>query len=205
MDISLDVIKGIQRVKEQFDSAKLSNQAASLLRKAMNQWLQKIAAQASLNAISMFRTHPSGQLARNIMSVVARRGMSGEVYSKLPYAGVQEEGTKNPIRPVNVQYLTQPLPAAQTKTGRLKMSARKFFEKYQNNPKVSVFIRKSKKGNLIIFMSERMKTKTKLTPLFLLRKETSIEGKFYIYRAIESTPGFDQFLGDDFINLLKSL
>lgn len=201
MDIRLDVVKGIQQIKERFDFAKADSRAVPLLRKAMSIWLQKIAAQASLNAVSMFATHPSGHLAKSIMTALFPGQIGGEIFSKLPYSGVQEEGTiHGPIVPVNRQWLTQPLPAARTKAGRLKMSARKYFEKYKKVKGKSVFVGTSKRGNKLIFLSES----GKLTPLFLLRKATSIEGKFFILKAIESSPGFGDYVGEDFIKMLTS-
>jgi len=205
MDIRLDVVKGIQQIKERFDFAKADSRAVPLLRKAMSVWLQKIAAQASLNAVSMFATHPSGQLAKSIMTALFPGQIGGEIFSKLAYAGIQEEGTiHGPIVPVNRQWLTQPLPAARTKAGRVKMSARKYFEKYDKVKGKSVFVGTSKRGNKLIFLSEYSKGGSKLTPLFLLRKATSIEGKYFILKAIESSPGFGEFVGEDFIKMLTS-
>lgn len=209
MDISLDVAKGISQVKERFKSEAAQRRAVPLLRKAMKRWLDMIAGQASQNAVTMFSSHPSGQLAKSIIAALKRGdGIAGEIYSKLIYAGIQEEGTDKPIKPVHGQWLTQPLPGARAgnkASGRIKMSARKFFEKYKNKPGTSVFIGKSKKGNMLIFLSEyKGKGRSKLTPLFLLRKQTTIQGKYYIKKAIESSPGFDEYLGDDFIRALTS-
>ena len=205
MEVKLEVAKGISQVKKAFNSEKAEKRSLPILRKSMKEWLVLVAAQASTNAVTMFASHPSGQLAKSIKSLMRRKALAGEIFSRLEYAGVQEEGTKTPIRPVNAKWLTQPLPGAKTRSGRLKMSARKFFEKYKNTPRKSVFVGKSKKGNLLIFLSKyKGRGKTDLTPLFLLRKQTTIEGKFFIRKAIETSPGFDQYLGDKFIRALTS-
>ncbi len=113
--------------------------------------------------------------------VEAGVGIGNQADGTLRYARVHigPAGQQTTIRPKKGKYLTIPLDAAMTPTGQLKAPA-------TSDMWGETFVRKSKKGNLIIFGKVQV-TKGKhageyrgdAVPLFLLRKEVTIKARIH--------------------------
>ncbi len=91
------------------------------------------------------------------------------------YAHIQEVGGQ--IRSVKGRYLAIPLPSAKTPRGVIK-------GKYNvplRSLKLAIF--RSKAGNLILAERKKLKTKTKIIPLFVLKRSVTITGKQYMQKA----------------------
>jgi hypothetical protein len=97
------------------------------------------------------------------------------------YAGVHigPKGRVTTIRPKKAKMLTIPLPAAQTKAGVTRGSAR-------SGRWGETFIAKSKKGNLILFGKKVMQrgaragqTAGNIVPLFLLKKQVKVKTRIH--------------------------
>ncbi|MDR4483826.1 MAG: HK97 gp10 family phage protein [Nitrospirales bacterium] len=105
----------------------------------------------------------TGNLVRSV-TVGKVEGTGGNlrlrVGSNLVYAPIHEFGKR--VKPTRSKYLTIPLDAAKTAAGVQRFSARK-----APGP---TFVKRSKKGNLIIFRNAG----GNLIPLFLLRKSVKI-------------------------------
>ena len=94
------------------------------------------------------------------------------------YAGILEEG--GTIYPKRGKYLAIPLPAARTRRGVIK-------GKYNvsNLRELNMFLFKSKAGNLILAMKKKLKTKTNIIPLFVLKRSVTIQPHKYMERGAE--------------------
>lgn len=125
----------------------------------------------------------SGKLIESIRKSVAVSGskfddIEGRIGSGLIYAAAQEFGAV--IRAKNVQFLTIPLPAALDSRGvPLKKSAREW---------ANTFVKKSKKGNLIIFQ----KIGRNITPLYLLKREVRIPARLGLGKSLTLNKKFFQ-------------
>lgn len=116
----------------------------------------------------------SGRLRNSITTKMVSRGNehAGIIGSNVIYARIHEEGGE--IKPVNVKYLTIPLPAAKTKAGVARGGARSYDD---------TFVKKSKAGNLIIFQKQGKQ----IVPLFLLRdRPIEIPERPYLMPALEA-------------------
>jgi len=150
----------------------------------MGKWLEELRSELVLNIVGKryFKTHPTGNLANSFFTSVNtyEEGIiEGELFSNSPYAGIQEEG--GDIKAKNVTYLTIPLPAVKTKAGKTRGGARSF---------KNTFVKKSKKGNLIIFQNKGKD----IIPLFLLRKKVTLKGKHYISDTVGNYKDFTSFV-----------
>jgi phage gpG-like protein len=99
--------------------------------------------------------------------------------ARMVYANIHETG--GIIRPKNKQYLTIPLPSAQTPAGVGRFTAgevRDGLAGYDGS-----FIKRSKVGNLIIFGTQG----DKVIPLFLLKRSVTIPARRYMSITVEQT------------------
>jgi len=92
---------------------------------------------------------------------------SGVLLKKVKYASILDRGGE--IKPKRKQYLTIPL-------GKTKGWARN----YKNT-----FIQKSKKGNLLIFQKSGKGKRSRIKPLFLLKKSVRIPAKRWFTNVIK--------------------
>lgn len=123
----------------------------------------------------------SGRLANSIGSrvVATGGGIAGVVGSgirsgnRVPYADIHENGGVIRGNP----FLAVPLPSALTKAGNPKRSHPRDWE--------NTFVQRSKNGNLIIFQKKQLKTKTKLTPLYVLKKSVKVPARRYLSRTLD--------------------
>jgi len=112
------------------------------------------------------------------------KGLKLLLLSQAPYATILEEG--GIIKPKNKQWLTIPIKGNKgplTPSGVTKKTA----QEYKDDPNEDTFVMKSKKGNLIIFKREKLKTKTNLIPLFILKKRVRIPPKRWAFKAINDS------------------
>lgn len=101
----------------------------------------------------------------------------------IPYGAVHEFG--DTIRPKKAKHLWQKLHGKNTRKYR-RMTPREFMTMRNSNKgrkeKFSIF--RSKKGNLIAAVTQRIKNKNKITPLFWLRDEVTIPPRPYLGPAV---------------------
>lgn len=144
----------------------------------------------------------SGTMAARTIPIPAQETAPGIVTAGISFGTryavthIGPRGSSMTIRAKNVKYLTIPLEAMKTKAGVARGDAEYAREKYGRT-----FVRKSKKGNLIIFAQKGdmrkgrehgasgRQTKTRgaggLIPLFLLRKEVTIKRRIHPKDLIE--------------------
>lgn len=98
------------------------------------------------------------------------------------------KGQVTTIKPKTKKYLTIPIEGSPilTKGGVLKASAKELMEGGAGLPFADTFIKKSKKGNLVIFGTYQVtkgsnigKKRGGIVPLFLLRKEVKIKTRIH--------------------------
>lgn len=131
----------------------------------------------------------SGRLRASVISLKTEMkedrvegGISfGTVYGR---AHVGPKGQVTTITPKRSKYLTIPLPAAMTKAGVVRGTARSFMGKEGVFGKT--FIAKSKAGNLIIFGQKRIEKgkrtgelRREIVPLFVLKKQVKIKARVH--------------------------
>lgn len=94
------------------------------------------------------------------------------------YAGphIGEPGTKTTITPKSAKYLTIPTKFMKTKSGQSRGSARGAYIKAHYD---STFVKLSKAGNLVIFGVKKLKTKSKIIPLFILKQRVEIPARIH--------------------------
>jgi len=119
----------------------------------------------------------SGRLKRSFgKRVIGRvlRDLKLRIFSAgVPYAVWHALRGQDIMRPKRAKYLTIPTKFALTAAGRPKAgmaSARQWMNEHAGE----WFIAHSKKGNLLIFWKKQLKTKTKIIPLWVLRKSVRI-------------------------------
>ena len=148
---------------------------------ALTKWEQDIDSKIVPNISGKIIDRRTGQMARGLSWANAEVSGKGDAVLTLkstsPQALLLEHGTAGlpggVLRPKTAKFLTIPLPAAMTAGGVLKKSAREWD---------NTFIRKSKKGNLIIFQTVG---KGKIMPLFLLRKSIKMEPKRWFSISVD--------------------
>lgn len=118
--------------------------------------------------------HVSGRLRSSIRGRVEEggpgRGGSGIVGTNSVYGRIQELG--GTVKAVNTTYLTIPLDAAKTATGRTRGGARSF---------PNTFVLKSRAGRLIIMQ----KIGRGMRPLFLLVRQVRLQPNPYLKPALD--------------------
>lgn len=138
--------------------------------------------QAVLNARANFN-RGTGNLFRSIdVQPLKGRGIHKSVRVKaggdfVPYARMQEKGSKpGGLKPKKGKYLAIPIGKAKTKRGVGRGTPREF---------PNTFVKKSKKGNLIIFQKKSFKKKKpEIEPLFVLKKSVKIPKRPYLSKAL---------------------
>lgn len=144
-------------------------------------------------------------LSVNRSSTIIQAGISfGTQYAS---THVGKRGTVTTIRPKGHPYLAIPLPAAKTRSGVAKGQPEVSWqgEERPNSPFGDTFIAKSKKGNLIIFGKSIQtkdvnwgRTKGKIVPLFVLKREVKIPVRIPI-------EGIQERLVDSIVERMKGL
>lgn len=131
----------------------------------------------------------SGITRNSIRTQLDKATTSARVGTPLRHVPGLEDGIT--IRAKRAKYLTIPLRAAMTGTGRSRGNARTVGSRYQ-----STFVRKSKRGNLIMF-GKRGK---RIVPLFVLKKSVRIKARRPFALSMQHTRvgvvrKFDQEIG----------
>ncbi|MEL6716137.1 MAG: hypothetical protein AAFP86_20310 [Planctomycetota bacterium] len=99
------------------------------------------------------------------------------------YARIQEEG--GTIRPKRSRYLTIPLRANYTPAGRLRVESA---AAARRDPSIQTFVRRSKRGNLIIFRKGRQRSKPDaIEPIFVLKQQVKVPARLG-FRALFGRP-----------------
>ena len=102
--------------------------------------------------------------------------------NRLPYANIHEPGGH--ITPKSSKYLAIPIGKALTASGVARFKPRQIEQRYDDS---AVF--KSKSGALIIWGIMRGKRKTRVDPLFVLKKSVTIPARYYMSKTVkELTP-----------------
>lgn len=156
------------------------------LQQAIKYWLEaELRRNVVQNVVSprYFKTHPTGNLANSFLTEVRMNGsvVSGEIFSKLIYAGIQNDG--GVIKPVHRKALTVPLDAAKTPSGKVKQSAAIYRAKGQTVAfKGFIWLKKGKGKN------------QKLVPLFKFMQQVTIKGTHYFDDAVKSTIPLEDYI-----------
>ena len=100
-----------------------------------------------------------------------------------PYAWIHEYG--GIIRAKNARYLTIPIPGREgplTPAGVTRKSA----AEYIRDPNEETFFAKSRQGNLILFRKKHSKTRDRVVPLFVLRKQVKMPQRKWASLAVQA-------------------
>lgn len=116
--------------------------------------------------------------ARPLQPKVTAEHVKGGVVFGTAYTmtHVGKPGEKKTIRPKKAKALTIPLNAMKTKAGVSRGSAQGAYVKSHFD---STFFGKSKKGNVILFGTKKLKTMTKIIPLFVLKTKVIIPARIH--------------------------
>jgi phage gpG-like protein len=118
-------------------------------------------------------------------------GSGARTGDPLPYAGIHEYG--GTVRPVRHKYLTIPLRANKTAAGVMRFSASELISTG------NTFVRPSKSFNLILFLKDKMKTKTKAIPMFVLVKSVNIPARKYLSETVDKNINKATRIVEDYI------
>lgn len=116
----------------------------------------------------------SGELSRSWLTMLQGtnlRTLVAEVFTTSKYARIHQFG--GVIRPKRAKYLTIPTKFNQTPRGNTRTGARHL---------VNSFVKRSKKGNLLIFQSQ---PSGDIKPMFVLKKQVTIPKRLTFFEQAE--------------------
>lgn len=174
---------GLQRLLDKVSAISPEKQTATF----RGMWLEatKMVTKMLISAVSgKYLNRRTGALSkiqfkidyRKITSRIGNRAISG---NPVPYDAIQEFG--GTIRPKRSKYLAIPIGKALTSAGVARFRPR---EIERNGYDRSACFR-SKAGNLILWGMKDLKTKTKVVPLFVLKKSVTIKASRWMRNTIE--------------------
>lgn len=115
---------------------------------------------------------------KKIVSIIGNRVISG---NPVPYAAIHEYG--GTIRPTRAKNLAIPIGRAKTAAGVARFRPRDIERSGYDD---SVCFR-SKAGNLILWGVKNLKTKKKLTPLFVLKKSVRVPARHWVSKTVKES------------------
>lgn len=183
-----------------------------LLKRALIEWLENTRTALVLNIKTpgiFFKSNPSGELANSFFTearILSDGVVVGELYSNSSHARIHDQPGITTITPKRAKWLTVPLDAAKTRTGKVRGRARDFEAKYPGGTEI---IKDKDSGRFFIIgktgkiqRSGENQGEEKIVYLFILAKSVDIQGNQYLEKTVENAPDLDEFIRKAIAELL---